>query len=417
MGSLPDPLDVAVRNLRGAGIGAVREFAWRSALRYGRRLSADPVFDADWDVLVVLDACRADLWAEVVGSDSDFPVGATRISPGGTSTEWLDAVFGERDPAELAGVGYVTANPYSESHVDASALAHCEEVWRYAWDDDLGTVPPRPVTDAAIRAWRARDLDRLVVHYMQPHFPSLAGDPRYDRDRGGQVSKDADRPGPTGDADRPGPTGGADRAGAPGAPDDRAVTADQTDEFPSDQPSGHSVAREVGTNGRGPAVDRGGGIDRGRNGTGASEERGGDGGRGGDGTGAEYDDGIALADFGEESLSVWEDLRFGRRSRAEVWEAYRENLEIVLEDVRVLLSNADADPVVVTADHGNGFGERGIFGHAAGVALRPIREVPWAVTSAVDRQTYDPPERPPEAGAEPAADESVQERLRELGYR
>ena len=49
------------------------------------------------------------------------------------------------------------------------------EVWRDAWDYDRGTVLPRAVTDAAIRAGRNQDLDRLVVHYMQPHFPCIAG--------------------------------------------------------------------------------------------------------------------------------------------------------------------------------------------------------------------------------------------------
>jgi hypothetical protein len=299
--SLPEPLAVAARNLRGAGVGAVRELLARTALRYGRRLEADPVLDADWDLLVVLDACRADLWAEVVGPGDDLPVGTTRVSPGGTSTEWLDAVFGDADPLALANVGYVTANPYSEGHVDGEALGRLKEVWRTGWDDDVGTVPPRPVTDAAVRVARETDLDRLVVHYMQPHFPSLA--------------------------------------------DDR-------------------------------------------------------------------DDGIALAQFGEESLSVWEDLRFGRRSRADVWGAYRANLEHVLRDVRLLLDSVDADRAVVTADHGNAVGERGLYGHAEGVALDALREVPWAVTTAVDTGRYEPPP-PPDADDDP----DVGDRLRALGYR
>ncbi|PSQ35968.1 hypothetical protein BRD05_03965 [Halobacteriales archaeon QS_9_70_65] len=300
----------AIRQLRGAGFGAVRELCWRSYLRYGRRLSADPVFEADWDLLVVLDACRADLWAETVPPDGDLPVGTTRLSPAGTSAEWLEAVLG-RPAAALSSVGYVTANPYSDGHVDGDALGYLREVWRDAWDDDLGTVPPRAVTDAAVRAGRARDLDRLIVHYMQPHFPSVA--------------------------------------------DDR-------------------------------------------------------------------DDGVALEAFGDRSLSVWEDLRFGRRSRADVWAAYRANLRAVLDDVQLLLSNVDADRAVITADHGNAFGERGVYGHAAGLAFRPLREVPWAVTAATDEGDYEPPGAAPrEADADPDldgdGDADVVDRLESLGYR
>lgn len=300
-------VDEAVRTVRGAGFGAVRELFWRTYFRYGRHLDPDPVLDSDWDLLVVLDACRSDLWQEVVEESDELPTGTTRISPGGTSTEWLDAVFDSAAPAQLSDLGYVTANPYSDSHVDEDRLGALAEVWRYAWDDDIGTTPPRPVTDAAVRLGRERDLDRLVVHYMQPHFPSLG--------------------------------------------DDR-------------------------------------------------------------------DDGIELDSFGEESLSVWEDLRFGNRSKAAVWEAYRENLEIVIEDVRLLLSNCAADTAVVTADHGNAVGEYGIYGHAAGIALRPLRQVPWVVTSGSDTGSHEPATRP-QTDATPVAssEETVRQRLEDLGYR
>lgn len=306
MARLPPPLSEALLHLRERPLGVVRELTWRTYLRYGRRFTADAVFEADWDLLVVLDACRADLWSEVVASEDELPIGSTRISPGGTSTEWLTAVFGGRGRSELSNVGYVTANPYSDTHVKRENVGLLDEVWRYGWDDDDGTVPPRPVTDAAVRAGRRHDLDRLVVHYMQPHFPSLSRD------------------------------------------------------------------SEVGT---------------------------------------------TLEAFGDESLGVWNDLRFGRRSVESVWEAYRENLRIVLEDVRLLLSNVDAPEAVVTSDHGNAFGERGIYGHAAGIALRPLREVPWVETTATDRGTHEPADPPMECDRRAMDESGVEERLRDLGYR
>jgi len=317
MAPVPAAVLDAARGLRGAGLGAVREVCWRTYLRYGRHLEADPVFDADWDLLVVLDACRADLWAEVVGPDGGLPVGTTRTSPAGTSTEWLDAVFGARSAAELAGVGYVTANPYSADHVDGDALGYLREVWRDAWDDDRGTVLPRAVTDAAVRAGRETDLDRLVVHYLQPQFPCIAD--------GGRC-REAGRP-----------------------------------------PAG---------------------------------------------------DGLALEAWFDRPLAVWADLRVGRRSTADVWAAYRANLEAVLDDVRLLTSNVDADRAVITADHGNAVGERGIYGHAAGVALPALREVPWAVTTATDGGRYQPPPGDVRSESdEPGTDTPVTARLDALGYR
>ena len=306
MGRVSEAGKAAARNLRGAGLGAVREFLSRSYRRYGRSLQPDPVFGADWDLLVVLDACRADLWAEVVGPDSELPVGTTRMSPGSTSTEWLAATFGEAPPERLSSTGYVTANPYSADHVDGGSLGHLREVWRDAWDDDLGTVRPRAVTDAAIAAGRGCDLDRLVVHYMQPHFPSIVDD---------------------------------------------------------------------------------------------------------------SDDGVELDAFGDVPLSVWEDLRFGRRSHDEVWRAYRANLRAVLSDVRLLLSNVDAARAVITADYGNAVGERGLYGHAGGLALRPLREVPWAATTATDSRTYGPPSTAADAAEQETVSPEVSARLERLGYR
>ncbi|MFC6838028.1 hypothetical protein [Halomarina ordinaria] len=298
-------LSAASRNLRYAGVDAVREVLWRTYLSVRPRTPADPVLDADWDLLVVLDACRADLFETVVADgDYDFEAGQTRISPGSSSVEWLAAVFGDAPPGALADLGYVTANPYSEAHLDAEAFGLLDEVWRDAWDADLGTVPPRPVTDRAVAAAREAAPDRLVVHYMQPHFPAIA--------------------------------------------------------------------------------------------TGTGERR-------------------TAEAWGDEPMSIWEDLRFGGDADR-AWADYRANLELVLEEVTALLSNVDADRAVVTADHGNAFGERHIYGHPGGVDLPCLREVPWCETSATDRGTRTvPTDRRSERTTVDA--DAVDARLRSLGYR
>jgi len=293
-------LRTAYRNLRYAGLDALREVAWRTYLSAGAPTPPDPVLGADWDVLIVLDACRVDLFESVVADrDLTFDAVETRISPASSSIEWLQSVFGAAGPRDLSGVGYVTGNPYTDAYLDDDTLAYVDEVWRDGWDDDLGTVPPRPVTDRAITAGRERDLDRLIVHYMQPHFPSLR-------------------------------TGG---------------------------------------------------------------------------------DARAVSEWGDEPMSVWEELRFGR-DPADVWAEYRWNLQQVLDDVALLTENVALGRAVVTADHGNAFGERYIYGHPGGVDLPCLREVPWAVTTATDERTHEPAEH---TGEEPTA--TVDDRLESLGYK
>jgi hypothetical protein len=309
---MPSQLLDHARVLRHAGLDAVREVAWRTYLQRVPAGDADPVLDADWDLLVVLDACRADLFEEVVGGGDyeGLDDRRTRTSPGSSSTEWLSAVFGDADDAALESLAYVTGNPYSAGLLDGERFGWFEEVWRDGWDDDLGTVPPRPLTDRTVSLLREHDPERTVVHYMQPHFPSLA-----DGDAG--------------------------------------------------------------------------------------------------------DEGIALAEFGDRPMSVWNEIRVGRRTVEDVWASYRRNLELVLADVQLLRENVDADRVVVTADHGNAFGERSLYGHPEGVDLPCLREVPWCVTTATDRGSHDPDVERTTAGPGVDADEEelVADRLRSLGYR
>lgn len=128
------------------------------------------VFSLDWDVLIVLDACRVDLLSEVVG-EYDFLDGqiSTITSVGSSTQEWIRNTFTESHVREVANTAYVTGNPFSDDLLDSSDLHRLEEVWRYAWDDETHTVPARPISDRVIDVMRTENVDRLIAHYMQPH--------------------------------------------------------------------------------------------------------------------------------------------------------------------------------------------------------------------------------------------------------
>src|SRR5208282_6201448 len=55
-------------------------------------------------------------------------------------------------------------------------------VWDYGWDDQLDTVPPSIVVDGALEARTRHPDKRMIVHFMQPHFPALTG--RYEKETG-----------------------------------------------------------------------------------------------------------------------------------------------------------------------------------------------------------------------------------------
>jgi hypothetical protein len=123
-----------------------------------------------------------------------------------------------------------------------------------------------------------------------------------------------------------------------------------------------------------------------------------------------------------ESYSIWAQLQFGlaSASRSAVVEAYRENLRVVLGALEGLLSEVEGKHVL-TADHGNMLGENlgplpvPVYGHYDGLHTPELVEVPW----------FEPPwERRREIEAEPpverrnrVGDETVEKRLRALGYR
>lgn len=134
-----------------------------------------PVYERDWDVLVVLDACRHDLLADVTDAYDFLPDRVPRhVSNASYSRGWMRANFRDEYADTMAATGHISANPYTADALDQRDWAFLTEVWRTHWDADAGTVPPRPVTDHAIRAWRRDAPDRLVVHYMQPHAPFIA---------------------------------------------------------------------------------------------------------------------------------------------------------------------------------------------------------------------------------------------------
>lgn len=105
--------------------------------------------------------------------------------------------------------------------------------------------------------------------------------------------------------------------------------------------------------------------------------------------------------------------RRGEISSKTVRELYLQNLRFVLEYVSVLLQNVDMERVVISADHGEAHGEKGVWSHPFGWPFAPVKTVPWAEMTATDEKTYEP--RYNELERE-MNDNEQREILRDLGY-
>lgn len=140
----------------------------------------------DWDIAIVLDATRLDLFQQAAKGYDWLPNYPDHIwSVGSMSPEWIGETFRPERRNDWQNAGYVTANPFSCKSNDRAAgsppgalplksddLAYLDEVWRDQWQrDPVSTVTPEVMADRALYAWENHDMDRLVVHMMQPHIP------------------------------------------------------------------------------------------------------------------------------------------------------------------------------------------------------------------------------------------------------
>jgi hypothetical protein len=105
-----------------------------------------------------------------------------------------------------------------------------------------------------------------------------------------------------------------------------------------------------------------------------------------------------------------------------VWEAYNENLDVVLAEVEPLLGELSGKSVI-TADHGNLVGERlgpvptrRKYGHPYGVHTEELVKVPWFVVEGDARKTVRA-EPPVEGDGEGISDAELEDKLAALGYR
>ena len=145
--------------------------ATRCHPRYPGYSKAVRVMNQEWDTLIILDACRADVFQNVADL-SRFDEYSTRISLGSHSSEWTRRNF---QGGKFGDTVYVSANPHT-SLIAGNAFHHVVELWEDNFNDDAGVVLPHVVRDAAIETYRMFEDKRLIVHFMQPHGPLIGSD-------------------------------------------------------------------------------------------------------------------------------------------------------------------------------------------------------------------------------------------------
>jgi len=128
------------------------------------------VLKEKWDNLIILDACRYDVFEEAYRTEGLQGRLESRISRGTETKFFLSENF--RNRAMLRDTVYVSANPVV-SKLLSDKLFKVVPIWKDGWDPVEDTVLPEYVYERTLEAIEQYPDKRLIVHFLQPHRPFI----------------------------------------------------------------------------------------------------------------------------------------------------------------------------------------------------------------------------------------------------
>lgn len=158
------------------GATIIQDFLAKLATRDLQKISEkNLISDKEWDNLIILDACRHDLYEEVNGK-TDF-----RYSAGSHSRDFMRENFSEGDWSDTI---YISANGHSSPSMFEDLTGRKPEevfhvfynTWDNEWDEEEKIVLPQSVVKDAKSAEKLFPEKKKIIHFMQPHYPFLNHD-------------------------------------------------------------------------------------------------------------------------------------------------------------------------------------------------------------------------------------------------
>lgn len=160
------PVDVATAKLLNK--------KWQEGLSLIRDVPATTIFGQanEWDICCVLDACRYDTFEEQNTLSGRLELA---VSQSFNTRGWIESNITKPHRDTIL----VTATPwYTKALGDLNKNADSfffkvDHLWKHQWSDKWGTVLPARITEAAIKWQAGHPGKKLLLHYMQPHFPNI----------------------------------------------------------------------------------------------------------------------------------------------------------------------------------------------------------------------------------------------------
>jgi len=125
----------------------------------------DLILEKKWDVLIILDDCRYDMFKKV----NTIKGSLKKVrSAGYNSCSFIQNVFEKHDFSDTV---CVMGNPFISKY--GHNFKHIRHSYLEDWIEDPGTVCPKMLSENLTRLQREYKGSKLIAWYMQPHQPFL----------------------------------------------------------------------------------------------------------------------------------------------------------------------------------------------------------------------------------------------------
>lgn len=158
-------LDKAIKAIRDP-----REAVFRLHHQVHRKLLGRQgvrVMEEEWDNLIILDACRYDIFSEYANLRGKLE---KRVSRGSHTKDFLINNFSDE---KFYDTVYVSATPQLVSTGVHNQFYKFVPLWETSWNNNLNTVPPDETAVEAISAFEENPDKRIILHFLQPHYPFI----------------------------------------------------------------------------------------------------------------------------------------------------------------------------------------------------------------------------------------------------
>ncbi|RLF02792.1 MAG: hypothetical protein DRJ59_02620 [Thermoprotei archaeon] len=135
------------------------------------------MLNIDWDYLIVLDACRCDVFRHVYRKFFPSAIKFRCITSLGSSTmEFIEKSINSINIDKEKDVIFVNSNPMIDHVLGVrfkKIFYKYISVWKNYWDKEMQTVRPEDMYYVTLKTYIKNPVKRMIIWFLQPHYPFI----------------------------------------------------------------------------------------------------------------------------------------------------------------------------------------------------------------------------------------------------